>query len=231
MKLVGYARVSSQEQKANGLSIPDQHKALKAWAKANGHRLVSIHDDEAISGSNGIEDREGLPDALNLIKAGKAQGFVTLNLYRFARNLTVQEVTLGKLWDMGATVFTVEDGEVSQDDPDDPFRTTMRQIRGAFSQLEAAMIRQRMEAGRRAKAERGGLYLHGAPPFGMRPDPGTHELVEDDREQAVLRRMRELRDAGLTLVRVGDVLAEEGHHPRRAERWSPAMLSQTLNRS
>ena len=57
-------------------------------------------------------------------------GVVVYNLDRLARKLTVQEGVLATVWDRGGSVFSLGDGgEVQQDDPDDPMRTAMRQMR------------------------------------------------------------------------------------------------------
>ena len=40
MKIVGYVRVSTATQAEEGLGLDVQKAALRAWSKANGHRLT-----------------------------------------------------------------------------------------------------------------------------------------------------------------------------------------------
>ena len=87
---------------------------------------------------------------------------VISSIDRLARVLTVQEAILGMIWKLDGKLFTVDGGEVTPDDPDDPMRTAMRQMAGVFAQLDRAMVIKRLRNGRQTKAERGG-YAGGAP--------------------------------------------------------------------
>ena len=97
MKIVGYVRVSTATQAEDGLGLDVQKAALRAWCKANGHRLTSILSDEGISGAKELEDRPGLADALDMIRSRKAQGIVVPRLDRLARDLIVQETILAEV--------------------------------------------------------------------------------------------------------------------------------------
>src|SRR4051812_11609764 len=98
MKLVAYLRVSTDRQVERGMGLAVQEQAVRKWAKANGHRLAAICRDEGISGSNGVETRIGLHEALQAIQDGAAQGIIVYKLDRLARQLTVQEATLAQVW-------------------------------------------------------------------------------------------------------------------------------------
>jgi DNA invertase Pin-like site-specific DNA recombinase len=235
MKLVAYLRVSTDRQAEEGTGLDVQERAIRRWAKAEGHRIVEWARDEGVSGSNGLDTRRGLLDALTAIEDGRAAGLVVYRLDRLARNLTVQEGTLAKLWGLDATVYSVDIGEVPKDDPDDPMRTAVRQMVGVFAQLERGMIAARMRSGRRS-ARTGGHYAgDGAPPYGWRsvddPDAkGRKMLVEDTDEQKVIERVVALRRDGLSLRDIADVLALEGHEPRRG-RWHPTTVGRIIERS
>ncbi len=165
-----------------------------AGPKANGHRIVSRNADEGVSGSNSIDAREGLFDAIEAIKSGLAEAVVFTSLDRLARKMTEQEGILGEIWSAGGVAFSLGDGGVVlEDDPDDPMRTAVRQMRGVFAQLERGLIRQRMRKGKAAKAAEGG-YIGGAPPFGFRGGGG--DLVHDRVEMATAERIEELHRAG-----------------------------------
>jgi DNA invertase Pin-like site-specific DNA recombinase len=232
MKIVGYVRVSTNRQAERGLGLSVQRKAIKDWAKANGHRLVDIHEDAGISGSNGIDDREGLADALNLLHDGQADGLVVLCVDRLARDLMIQEAVLAKVWDLGGSVYTVETGEVRREDANDldddgPYRTAMRQIMGTFSELEKKLIVRRLKAGRKAKAAQGG-YAYGSPPFGWHSVDG--KLVPVPEQQATLARIRELYSSGHSLRSIAVTLTAEGRPPQRGDTWHPATLAKIIAR-
>jgi DNA invertase Pin-like site-specific DNA recombinase len=227
MKLVAYLRVSTETQADNGLGLEVQEQSVRQWAKANGHRLVAVYKDAGVSGSNGLGSRVGLPDALHALESGEAEGLVVAKLDRLARDLMVQETTLAKVWKMGGAVFSVDQGEILQDDPDDPMRTAFRQIVGVFSQLERSMIAARLRAGKKLKAEGGG-YVGGMVAYGYRAENG--ELVEYPKEQAALARIWQLRLSGLSLSGIATELEAEGIAPRDGGKWALATLGRIVKR-
>jgi DNA invertase Pin-like site-specific DNA recombinase len=181
VKLIAYLRVSTDKQAEEGLGLEVQERAIRRWARAEGHRIAFVCRDEGVSGSNGLESRLALADAFDLIGKGTAQGLVVYRLDRLARDLVIQEQLLGDVRRMGAAVFTTSAAEAGYlvDDPDDPSRKLIRQVLGAVAEYERAMTALRMRAGKLRKRERGG-YIGGAPPYGKRAQAGT--LVADEVE-------------------------------------------------
>lgn len=225
MRLSAYLRVSTDLQADQGLGLQVQRQAIRAWAKANGHRIVHWFADEGVSGTHDVEGRPGLLDALASLESGEAGGLVTYRLDRLARKLTVQEATLARVWSLGGSVFAVDLGEVPQDDPDDPMRTALRQMIGVFAQLDRGMIAARLRAGRRMKAVSGG-YAGGAPRFGQRAE--GRELVPDEAELATAERIHELANEGRSSRQIADVLNAEGRRSKRGGTWSSATVCRVL---
>jgi DNA invertase Pin-like site-specific DNA recombinase len=227
MRVVGYIRVSTNGQAEEGFGLPVQEQAIRRWAKTGKHRVVGVERDEGISGTVGVEGREGLSQALSTIAAGRAEALVVLRLDRLARELTVQEAVLAQAWRAGGRVFTVDSGEVMADDPADPMRTAMRQMMGVFAQLERGMIASRLRAGRRLKAEGGG-YAFGSPPFGSRAEDG--ELMPDSVEREAIALAGKMRRKGASLRDICTALSEAGCKPRRGEVWHPTVVARILRR-
>jgi DNA invertase Pin-like site-specific DNA recombinase len=228
MKVVGYVRVSTARQAEEGLGLDVQQRAIRTWARAGHHRVVGMYRDEGVSGSNGVEEREALPEALNQIASRSAGGLVVARLDRLARNLTVQEAILARVWASGGQVFAADLGEIAKDDPDDPMRTALRQMVGVFSQLERSMITARLRAGRRLKASRGEFAGFGSPPFGFKAAGG--QLVEDEDEQRALALIRRLHRQGRSLREIAHALEAAGHNPRRAARWHAESIRRIRDR-
>lgn len=229
LKLAGYLRVSTDRQAEQGLGLEVQEQAIRAWAKANGHRITTWARDEGVSGSNGVATRIGLLDAFDAIKGREVAGLVVYRLDRLARDLIVQEQLLAEVKRMGGQVFSTSEAEAGylDDDPDDPSRKLIRQVLGAVSEYERAMISLRLRNGRRRKAEKGG-FAYGAPALGYRAEGGA--LVEVAEELAVVERVRELVGAGESLRSIAEKLTAEGHRTKRGGQWHPETLRRIVAR-
>lgn len=94
-------------------------------------------------------------------------------------------------------MFTLDAGEVQQDDPDDPMRTALRQMMGVFAQLERGMVTDRLRRGKAAKRAQGG-YVGGRVSYGKRP-AGDGAVVVDEAEARLVEQVcRHLWLAGAT---------------------------------
>lgn len=200
MNLVGYLRVSTAEQVEHGTSLEGQRASIEGWSRTQGLRVVEWCEDAGVSGSNGPETRVGLASALERIVHGPMDGLVFTRLDRLARVLTIQEAVLSTVWAAGGSAYACEEGgEILRDDPSDPMRTALRQMRGVFAQLDRAMIRARLLAGKARRAEERG-YSYSRPPYGWRAEDGR--LVADAEQQITLAKARAWRDQGWTLERI-----------------------------
>jgi DNA invertase Pin-like site-specific DNA recombinase len=229
MKVIAYLRVSTDKQAEQGNGLDDQEAKIRAWAKAHGYKITGWFRDEGISGSNGIDSREALPEALAVIRDGKAQGIVVKCLDRLARDLVIQETLLAEIRRLGAELFTTSAAEQDylKDDADDPSRKLIRQILGAVNEYERSMIKLRLKSGRKIKAAKGG-YAYGSPAFGQRAE--GRELVEFWDEMHTITRIREMRESGLSLAKIADALNEQGIAPKRGPMWYAQTVSRVLSR-
>ena len=228
MKLIAYLRVSTDKQAEDGYGLDVQEDDVRRWAKDNGHKIVALLADEGVSGSNGLDTREALPEALMALNAGTADGLLIPKLDRLSRDMLLQEQLLREVWTMGREVYSALGSEQNlRDDPDDPGRKMLRQILGAVNEYERSIIVLRLRKGRAAKAAKGG-YAYGSPAFGQRAEDG--ELVTDDREAAVSARMTELRAAGQSYRSIAAQLNAEGLKPKRGGQWHSQTVSRVLER-
>jgi DNA invertase Pin-like site-specific DNA recombinase len=215
---VAYLRVSSEGQVRNGHGLGIQERAVRSWAKTNGHKVIAVSADEGLSGTLDAQERPGLLRALNMVRSGEATALLVPSLDRLGRTLTTQEAALALVWDAGGTVYSADQGEITQDDPDDPMRTAIRQMRGVMHQLDKALISKRLRAGRRAKAEQGG-YVGGQIPYGFRFEDG--QVIADPDEQKVVALVGRLSAGGMSLRAVAAELERFGHKPRSGDTWHP----------
>jgi DNA invertase Pin-like site-specific DNA recombinase len=75
VKTAAYLRVSTDTQAEHRLGLDVQRQAIRAWARASGHKITGWHTDTGVSGSNGLDSREALPDAVAEVRAGGQPGW------------------------------------------------------------------------------------------------------------------------------------------------------------
>jgi DNA invertase Pin-like site-specific DNA recombinase len=88
MRLLGYVRVSTDEQARAGHSLAQQPERLAAYCLAHQHELVDVVvEADGISGSVPLERRPGGAALLHRIKAGEADGILVIRIERLFRDL------------------------------------------------------------------------------------------------------------------------------------------------
>jgi len=222
-KVLGYVRVSTAEQ-VDGFGLSVQRKAIAGYAKAAGMCLVRTFSDEGISGSNGLDTRQGLAEMLAVVESGQVSGLVVYRLDRLARDLVLQETLMARMRKAGVEVLSVTEPDI---DSDDATRILVRQVLGAIGQYERALIRSRMAAGRAAKLAAGG-YGGGRPPFGWRAE--GRELVPEPVEQETIALIRRLSAEGLSSRQIAAKLDEAGHRPKAGQHWTSVGVLRVLQR-
>jgi DNA invertase Pin-like site-specific DNA recombinase len=229
MRVVAYLRVSTDRQAEKGLGLDVQRRAIAAWAREHGYKIMGWYTDAGVSGSNELDCREALPDAVGELADGRADGFVVYRLDRLARDLILQETLLRELGAVGAVFSTMPaEQAVIGDDPEDPARRLIRQVLGAVAEYERSLIMLRLRNGRRRKYELGG-YAYGSPPLGVRSDGGV--LVSVPGEAAAVARILELRQGGATVREIIETLTAEGVPTKRGGRWQQTTVRRVLARA
>jgi DNA invertase Pin-like site-specific DNA recombinase len=218
-----YTRVSTLGQAIDGYGLDAQEDACRRWAALHGHAVVDAVQERGVSGTKDETERPVLADALLRLRDGDADLLLVSSLDRLARAVTVQEALLAVLWAAGGEVATADHGVVQRDDPDDPWRTAMREMAGVMAGLERRLIVKRLRDGRKAKARQGGKAV-GRYPYGWDRDGEVPE------EQATLLLIRERRAAGATWDAVADELNAGEVRPRSAPCWTPTNLSKVARR-
>lgn len=84
--VVGYLRVSTEEQAVSGLGLEAQRATIAARADAEGWTVVSWLTDEGVSGAVAPVERPGLSAALDAVSEGQASRLVASHLSRIGRS-------------------------------------------------------------------------------------------------------------------------------------------------
>lgn len=87
MRVAGYARVSTQEQKLHGVSIDAQEQALADWAREHGHEYLGCYNDAGISARSRYTKRPELLRLLENVKAHQVDLIIFTKLDRWFRSV------------------------------------------------------------------------------------------------------------------------------------------------
>ena len=223
MNVTIYTRCSTDEQAASGLGLAAQVAACEAFAAKAGHNVTGLHTDAGISGAAGLEDRPGLMAAIANLRRGDA--LIIAKRCRLGRDqmaiLMIEKAVARK----GATVLSA-DGIGNADDPASQF---MKNVIDAASIYERGLIRSRTKAALAAKRRAG--ELAGETPFGWMADDNGR-LIEVEAEQAILRIIGELRQAGVSLRKIASILTESNVTTKKGRAaWSHTTVKSILERA
>jgi len=225
--VVGYVRVSTEQQAGEGVSLDAQKTKLEAYAVAMDLELVAVFEDAGLSAKSLA--RPGLKAALAALEEGKASGLVVTKLDRLTRSVK----DLGELVDR---YFASRFSLLSLSDAIDTRTASGRlvlHVLGAVSQWEREATAERTKDAL-AQLRADGVAL-GADPLGWRRtdtvDPGGHRAREEaDDEMLTIARVLELQDRGLTVRAIAAALSKEGCTTKRGRRWHPTTVQRILDR-
>ena len=154
---VAYLRTSSAANVgADKDSEVRQRKAIAAYAKAAKFEIATDDwfYDPAVSGADSIETRPGFNRLLDRIEGNGVRVLIVEDASRFARDLMTQELGLLSLIKLGVRVLTATGDDLT--DTSDPMKKAMRQIAGAFAELEKARLVAKLKGARERKREKSG---------------------------------------------------------------------------
>ena len=232
LKLVGYCRVSTANQKEEG-TIKLQEDALKEYCKKEEHKLIEIFKDNGVSGGNGLEERKGLPELLTYLEDHSDIDCVLIHkLDRLARDLYIQEYFIKKLEKLKVNLYSIQEPDLGSDDP---IRKAFRQFMGVVSELEKNFITMRLSTGRRGKAKKGD-HASSIAPLGYELhrkilSNGKIEtsLEKNEEEAETVRWIFDLRKKGSSLADIAEILNFNEEPTKLGGQWFASTIHYILN--
>jgi len=227
-RVVGYARVSTEGQAQDGVSLDAQRAKLNAYALAMDLNLVEIIVDEGRSAKT--LQRRGLQTALSLLMQGKADALLVTKLDRLTRSVKDLGFLVERYFASGRySLLSVSDSI----DTRSPSGRLVLNVLGSVAQWEREAI---VERTKEAMAEiRAQGYRVGYAPYGYRHSTrldahGRRILEEDPTQQEGLSRILALFDAGKGAKRIAAILSAERVPKGRGGAWYDEMIYRILRR-
>lgn len=200
MHVIGYRRVSTQEQVSSGHSMDAQSQAINEHVAARGWTVDWTEDE----GATGSRVNPGLREALDLLRTKQADALVVTKMDRIARSVLNAADIMRAAEHQGWSLIVLDLGM----DLSTPSGKAMAQMLSVFAELELEMIRSRTRDGiavARAKGKQIGR------PSGI--------------PTAVRRRIVKERDAGASFATIASGLTrDEILTPTGRRTWNESVV-------
>lgn len=223
MKTVGYARVSTDGQAQDGVSLDAQRARIEAWSLANGYELSAVHVDAGLSGGR-ADNRPALQAALGEACKQKAV-LVVYSLSRLARSTTDAIAISERLAKSGADLASLSE----------QINTTSACGKMVFRMLAVLAEFERDQVAERTKTalahlRHQGKRISGRIPFGYSLAANGVDLLPHPNEQDAIRLMQELRLQGCSLREIAAALTERGIPTKTRTAWSAEAIRGILRK-
>lgn len=205
-KVIGYLRVSTEEQKDSGLGLADQRAVIEAEIMRRAWSDVEFVADEGFSAKNLM--RPGIARALDMLRSGEASVLVVAKLDRLSRSVldfaSLMETAKREGWRLVVLDLAL--------DTTTPSGGLMSAVMAAFAEYERRLIGSRTSAAlQQLKSQ--GVRL------------GRPRTLD----RAITGRIVAEREAGRTLAAIADGLNEDVVPTARGgARWYPSTVKAVL---
>lgn len=199
-RVVGYVRVSSEQQTEHGVSLQAQEEKIRQYCSLYDLTLIDIVIDAGLSAKT--LQREGLQKALSLLKSGQAEGLVVVKLDRLTRNVADLGSLITEYFNTYALMSVCE-----QVDTRSASGRLVLNVLTSVAQWEREAIGERTSHALQYKKSQGERV--GTISLGKRLSTDGKTLVENTVEQQAICLARQYRSSGLSLRKIAAKLAEQ----------------------
>jgi len=216
--VVGYCRVSTEQQATEGVSLEAQRERIASWCAHHAYSFdpAAVFEDRGISGKR-IDNRPELRKALDLVCREKGV-LVVYSLSRLARSTKDAIAIAERLDKAGADLVSLsEDINTTTASGKMIFR-----LLAVLAEFERDLVAERTRnalARKRTKGERLGQV-----PYGVRLDADGCTLTPDTAEAEAVAFARARRADGWSLRRIARALDGQLPPKNGGPRWSPSTV-------
>jgi DNA invertase Pin-like site-specific DNA recombinase len=201
-KVIGYVRVSTEEQAVSGAGLAAQRSTLRRECAARGLELAGLYEDAGASGKS-LAGRPALAEALDSLAAGEAKVLMVAKVDRLARSVADFAGLVRRAEAEGWALVACDLGV----DMTTPTGGLLANVTASVAEWERKVISQRTREALAARRS-AGVRL------------GRPRLVDPE----VAARIRAERTSGRTLQAIADELNSEGTLTPGGGPWSPALV-------
>jgi DNA invertase Pin-like site-specific DNA recombinase len=149
MRVLGYVRVSTDEQSVNGAGLAAQTEAIQRECETRGWELLELVQDAGYSAKT--LKRPGIAAALEQLAAGEADALVVAKLDRLSRSMLDFTAVMATAHKQGWALVALDCAV----DTTTPAGEAMANVLATFAQFERRLIGQRTKEALAAKRAAG----------------------------------------------------------------------------
>jgi site-specific DNA recombinase len=220
--VVAYCRVSTLEQKKNGLGLEIQIRDATLFAQAQGLFIDRFYRDEGESGI--LEDRPQLKLLLQQCRLHRVGTVIIPSLDRLSRDVRIAENLFWRFQRYGVRVLIADMPAYNGQDRRD---VLIRQIREAIAEDNRKDIVERLLKGRQERVRKG-HFPGGNIPYGYRIENKT--LIPYAAEADVVREIIRLHRRGIAVAEIVNGLNRRWAKRRNGKPWTVRQVRAILSR-
>lgn len=218
MKVIGYCRVSSQEQASEGLSLQMQQDKIRQYAQLHDLELIEIITDAGVSAKN-ISGRPGLTKALDMVLNGDVDGLVSWKLDRVFRSLLDATQTLEQFKRASKRLILISE----MIDTGSAMGEFVYNLFASLAQLERRLTGERTKSVLESKKSRNEHV--GKPRYGYTPEGKF--LACNTEQQLVIQKVKDM-SSSMSCRAIAKALNEQGILTKQAKLWTHKQISAIL---
>lgn len=219
MKAIGYARVSTEEQAKEGVSLENQRERIRSYCTYKGLDLTHIIEDAGISGGKN-KARPGFMGLLDAIESQEIDIVVLYSLERLSRDMLTLLALERFLNEKNIELHTIE-GQIDTSTPNGWLSFAMKAFLG---EMERRQVKYRTKKAMEYKKRQGNIV--GAVPYGYRKNGSG--LILDETEQQIIRLVNNLYKKSCKLIQICNILREHGITTRKGRAFTPQQVKRLI---
>ena len=218
VRVIGYVRVSTDEQAKEGISLEAQEEKIRAYCLVKSWELLEVVKDEGVSAKN--LERPGIKRVLEKVNKKEIDILVVFKLDRLTRSVKDLNFLIELFEKKGISLVSISENL----DATTATGRLMLNLLASVSQWEREVIGERTKTVMRYLKENNRVYSR--PLFGF--DVVDGKLIPNLQEQRVIEEMKQLREQGLSYNRIAEYLRQKGVPTKRGGRWDASTVKKIL---
>lgn len=205
MEVVGYIRLSRDEDRENYSSINSQQELIKDYAKDRGWKVNKMYIDDNCSGYT--FERDAFHDMMEQVLKGTVDVILTKDLSRIGRNNGRVLLLIDQLRELNKRLILISEGSKGLDLLEEEW--DILGIKTWYNEMYIKDISRKIRSSMHNKQKKGELLMGNF--YGYKKDKNGVSLIVDEEIRPVIQMIFKLYIEGLSLKRICERLDLKGH--------------------